>query len=123
MSSNLQLLGRNHRWKRFFAGDEFHRDRIDAVARVLSRQSFALEDMSKMTTAIMANDFGAVAVGVLVAIDRTRDLVIKARPTAMTVELVLGLVKRRIALSADKRPRIPQFCVLAGKGRLGAFAD
>ena len=105
------------------AGDESQGDRIDAVASVLGRHSFSAEDMSQVAVAIVAHNFGAKAIRVEMTVDGAGDLVIEAGPAAMTVELVLGAVKRRVASPADERARFLPIGVLAGERPFCALAD
>jgi len=105
------------------AGDECHGDRIDAVASAFGGHSFAMENVSQVATAVPANNFGAMSVRVLMTINGFGDLVIETGPTAIAFELVVGSVKRRVALSANKRTRIFQIRVLAGEWPFRAFSN
>ena len=79
--------------------------------------------MSQVAAAIMANNLGAMAVGVLMKIDGVGDLVIEAWPAAMAFELVLGSIKGRVAATANERARISQIGVPTGEWPFCAFAD
>ncbi len=67
-------------------------------------EAFAGENVSKMAVAVSAKDLGTVAVFVALTCDRAFDFVIKAWPTAMTIEFAIGFVQRSIAAAADVRP-------------------
>ena len=111
------------RRQRLAVGNELYRDRIDAVAGVPGGHVFTKEDMAKMTTTTMANDLGPPTVGVHVAIDGPGDLVIEAGPATTAVELVSGLIKRRLAATADVGALVLQVGEFAGERLFGALVD
>ena len=106
-----------------FVGDELHRYGIDAVASILAGHPFTEENMSQMPAAIVTNNLGAKAVGVGVVIDGAGDLVIKAGPTAMAVELVRRAVKRRVTPSAKIGAGLFPISQFAGERPLCAFTN
>ena len=59
------------------------------MASVLFGQALADEHVTQVPATVLAEDFGATTVGVCFASDGPWDFIIKAGPTAMTVELVL----------------------------------
>merc|ERR1712096_419749 len=91
----------NHDGQIALFGNELHRDRVDTVPRVLGRESFTEKHMSQMATAIMTNDLGAASIGVDMSIDRIRNLIVKAGPSTLTVELIRGTIERGIAATTN----------------------
>ena len=81
--------------------DEFHRDRVDAVASVLGRHSFSLEYVAKVSLAVAANNFDSIAIFIDPTDHGTLDLVIKTWPSTMAFKFVLSLVKLGVALAAN----------------------
>jgi hypothetical protein len=76
-----------------------------------------------MALAIVADDFRALAVGVKMAVNGAVNLIIKARPSAVALELVGGSIQWRIALAADVRARLLVVRVLADEGTFGTFLE
>ena len=106
-------------------GREIQADAVDAVTLVGGRgESLALEDVAEMAAAIGADDLGAghAPGAVLVARDSAWDAVKVGRPAAARLELVVGLVQRRITAGAGVDTRVgEELVVLAREGRLGAL--
>ena len=71
------------------------------MAGVLGRESLALKNMAQMAAAIRAEDFHPPSVGIGHTAHRAGHGVVKAGPAAAGFELVLGMVKRHAALTAD----------------------
>ena len=78
-----------------------HRQRIDAVTRVLLREVFAGEHMSEMAVALRAADLGARAIRIGNVLHGTLDFLIKTRPTATGMKLAIRSVEFCIALPAE----------------------
>ena len=74
------------------------------MARVFRRELLTEENVAKMRAAAHTGDFSAFAVSVDCPTHRAGNLVVKAGPAAMGVELVLGMVQRRVAAPADIGP-------------------
>lgn len=84
-------------------GREVETNAVDAVSLIRRRgESFALEYVTKVATAVGANDFGPghAESTVFMSSYSARDAVEVSRPSAAGFELVIGLVERRIASSA-----------------------
>src|SRR3954454_8892845 len=77
--------------------DELHRQGIHAMARVLSRQPFAEEDMAQVRAAVVALDLDAHAIRVRQTLNGARYLIIEGRPAAARVEFVLAAIKHGVA--------------------------
>src|SRR6185436_637171 len=72
----------------FDCGDELHRQRVHAMARVLRREPLAQENVAQVTATVGALDLDTHAVGVRQALHSARHLVVEGRPAAAGVELV-----------------------------------
>lgn len=86
--------------------------------------AFPLENVPEMAAAVGADNLGPRhAKGVvLVARHRAGDAVKVGRPATARLELVVGLVQRRITASAGVDTRVgEELVVLAREGRLGAL--
>ena len=79
--------------------------------------------MAKVSSAAAAEDFGSRPVGVGFADNRLGNLIIEARPPAVTLELVVRPVQRRVALAADECARVLQFGVFTRERTFGALAE
>src|SRR5688572_9899953 len=100
---------------------EAHRERVDAVARVLGGDAFAEEDVAEVAAAVRALDFDAHAIRVRQAFDGAGDFVVEGGPAAVGVELVGAAVEWRVAATADVGAGLVEVVVLAGEGILGAL--
>ena len=78
--------------------------------------------MTEVSSAAAAEDFGSHPVSVGLADDRLGNLVVKTRPSTVTLELVVGAVQRRMALAADEGARVLQVGVFPRERRFGALA-
>ena len=86
------------------------------MPRILLRESLTLENVPQVPAAIPTENFDSVAIGIRLAANGTRNLVVKTRPTALAVELVVGVIQRSIALAADIGSRLLVVGVFANKG-------
>lgn len=68
---------------------------------VFAGKSLSLKYMSQMATAVRTEDLGASAIGVGDPFNRTFDLVIKTRPSAVRLKFVLAQIQRRIASGTE----------------------
>lgn len=93
------------------------------MPRVLRRQLLAEEDVAEVSTAVVTDDFRAVAIDVSQAIHCAGNLIIEAGPTAMAVEFAVGEIQRCLALTADERARVFQIGVFADEGPFGPFVQ
>lgn len=93
------------------------------MTRILFSKTFAGEHMTQMRTAGGTNNFGPSSVGIGNTFYRTRDFVVKGRPSAMRIEFIVGMIKRCIALTAYIRACLLIVGVLAGKSPFGAFVQ
>lgn len=83
-----------------FFWHEFKRQGIDAMPRVSGGEAFVFEDMPQMGPTGGADDFRPVAVRIGMAEHGVGYGVIKGRPAASGVELVIRAVERCVATSA-----------------------
>src|SRR5690348_2014041 len=93
------------------------------MARVHWRNSFAGEHMAEMSPAVCAANLRALPVGVVESPDGARDLLVEARPSAVSVEFRLRAVERRSAPPADVHSRRPVVLELAGVRPLRRSVD
>ena len=61
---------------------------------VLGGHPFALENVTKVPTAIRTDNFNTTAIGILVSCDSTRNLIVETGPSAMAVELSIRAIQR-----------------------------
>src|SRR5690606_3238914 len=114
---------RNNCRKRQSLRDELHGDAVHAMPRVLGRKAFAFKHMAEMAAAVAADDLDTTAVGVGVTLHRAGDLVVKAGPATVAVELVGRLVQRGVALPADVSAGGLVVGVLADEGALRPLVE
>lgn len=104
---------------------ELETDAVDAVSLIgRGIVSLALEDMTQMATTVSAQNLGArhSQRAILMADDSTGNRVKVGGPAAAAVELVRGLVQRRIAARAVVHALLGEVrVVLAGAGALSAL--
>ena len=93
------------------------------MTRVLGGKPFSHEDVAEMTTAVIAEDFGAGTVRVGHFFDRALDLVVETRPPALADEFIAGTIQRRVATSADIGAGVFQIRILANECPFCAFAE
>lgn len=93
------------------------------MAGVERGEALALEDVTEMSTAMSAGDFGAAAVGIDGAFDCAGDFEIEGGPAAAGVELVRGLVERGVAAAADVGAGLIEFFVVAAEGSFGSLVQ
>jgi hypothetical protein len=68
-----------------------------------------------MTATVGTHYLDTPAIGIGLAADRTFNLVVKTRPTAVRGKLVLRAIQGRIALAANIEPRILSIRILTHK--------
>ena len=98
-------------------------DRVHAMPRVPRRQSLPLEDVAQMAPAASTLDLYALAVRVGESTDGSRNLLVKRRPAATSVELVVRPIEGCPALLAFVRPGFGRAFVLPREGWLGALVE
>lgn len=86
-------------------------------------KSFSFENMTEVCVTGSADNFRAAAVPVRHMLYGARNLIVKGGPAATGAELIMRMIKRRIAASADVGAGFLMVVVLAGKGHLCALAD
>src|SRR5690606_36503245 len=94
---------------------------IHAVPGILFRESLACKYMAEVTAAVRADDLRTSSVRIRHSIDRARDFVIKARPSAVGVKFVVRTVKRGITSPAYISSRFLMLVILSGKRSFRAF--
>jgi hypothetical protein len=98
-------------------------DGVHAVPRVPRRKPLSLKHVAEVATASGALDLDAFPIRVRETPDGARNLLVKGRPTAVGVELVLRTIERRPAPLAFVRSLLEVALVLPRERRLGAFAN
>jgi len=93
------------------------------VPRVPWGESLPLEHMAQVASASRALDLHSFAVRIGNATDRSGNLLVEGRPSAMGVELVVGPIERSPALLALVRPGAEIRLVLSRERRLGALVE
>src|SRR5262249_24334625 len=81
------------------------------------------EDMAEMASAVVAEDLGAVAVGVGHSLHRAWDLVVEAGAAAVAGELALGAIERRVATPTDVGAWVHRVRILADEGGLRSLSE
>ena len=77
--------------------------------------------MPQVAVTIVTDNLDAVAVWILMAINRSGDLIVETGPATVAFELVSGLVKRSVAAAAEIGSLVLQVSVFTAKGRFGPF--
>ena len=93
------------------------------MASVSRREPLPLEDVTEVASAPRALDFDPFAVRIGETADRSGDLLVEGRPTAMGVELVVRPIEGSPALLAFVRPGVEVRLVFARERRFGAFVE
>lgn len=119
----FRFLVRDHGWKFFAFRNELDRDTVDAVARIFLGHLFAVEDVSEVTTAVLAHDFDTRAVGVYFASNRIFDFVVEGWPAAAAVEFIVGFVKWGVASFANVGAFDEVVRIFAGESVFGSFVE
>lgn len=87
------------------------------------RKSFSYENMSEVCLTGSADNFRAAAVPVGHMLYGTRNLIVKGGPATAGAELIVRIIKWRIAAPADVGAGFFMVVVLTGKRHLRALAD
>lgn len=119
----FRFLARDHRWKFFAFRHELDRDAVDAVTRIFLGHLFAIEDVSEVSTAVLAHDFDTHAIGVCFASDRIFDFVVESGPATSAVEFIVGLVEWSVASFADVGAFDEVVGIFAGESVFGSFIE
>jgi hypothetical protein len=85
----------------FLSRNKHNRDRVDAVSRVLVGHPLAEKDVPEVAATLSACDLRPPAVGIRVAMDGARALVVERGPSAAGVEFVGRSIQKGAALAAD----------------------
>jgi hypothetical protein len=93
------------------------------MACIFPGKSLSQEYMPQMTTAVRTENFRAPPVRIRLANYGAFNLIVKARPAAVTVEFVLGPVKRGIAAPADIDPGLLVIHIFTGPWLFRTFMD
>ena len=111
-----------NRWEKlFFLWNELHGDGIDTMTGVFCGKPFSDEDMAKVSTTVVTNDLSPSSIRIGYAFNGTWDLVIKGRPSATGVELIIRAVEWGVTSSANVGARLKMFVIFTGKGALCPF--
>src|SRR5262245_60464823 len=102
---------------------ELQRNRVHAMQRVVARHSLAETVVTGVPAAIGADNLGAAAVGVCVALDRAGQLVVEAGPSAAAMELVFRPIERRVAAATNVRARVFLISVFTRERALGSLVQ
>ncbi len=116
------LLGENFRQGGFF-GDKPDGERIDAVTGVFLSHAFTLEDMSQMSVAPAAADFGSSPVRIGKPLHGIGEMLVKCRPAASRIEFCFRGKKRTITPAANECTFFIEIVIFTRKRRLGAMTD
>lgn len=119
----FRFLVRDHGWKFFVFWNELDRDTVDAVARIFLGHLFAVEDVSEVTTAVLAHDFDSRAVGVYFASNRIFDFVVEGGPAAAAVEFIVGFVEGGVASFANVGAFDKVVRIFTGESVFGSFVE
>jgi hypothetical protein len=93
------------------------------MPRALRRETLTRKDMPQVCTAMGAGDLRTLAVRVRRPLDRTRNLFIEARPTAVSFKFVLRTVQLGATASADVGAFFPEGEVLPRERGFCGFVD
>lgn len=91
------------------------------MASIFFGETFAFEDVTEVATAGGTGDFGASAVGVYGAEDRTGERVVKTGPAAVAIEFALRSEEWCFTAAAYKSAFVVMVYIFTGKGRFGAL--
>jgi hypothetical protein len=106
-----------------FVRHKIHRQRVNAVTRVLLGEVFADKNVSQMGAAVCTLNLRAHPIRVRQPLHSAGDFVVETWPTAVGFKLVLGTVKFGAAAFANIYAFLPKREVFASERHLGAFVD
>ncbi len=93
------------------------------MAGIFRRETLTCKDVTQMSVACLADDFGARSIRVGNALDRTGNFLIKTRPAAAGMEFSRRGVEWCVAAATEVRPFDKKIIVLARTWTLGSFVD
>lgn len=102
-------------------GNEPHRERIHAMARVFFRDAFAAENVAEVRAAGVALDLGPPTVRIDQFPYGSGNGIVKSRPAALRVELVRRAVEFRAAAFADVGACFEELIVFTAARRFGSL--
>ena len=97
--------GKNSRvYFQFFRGNKFHRDRIHTITGILRGKTLPHEHVPQVSPTVSADNLCPPPISIRNPFHRSRNLIIKTRPPAPGIKLILRTVKRAPALFANECP-------------------
>ena len=97
--------GKNSRvYFQFFGRNKFHRNRIHTMTGILWGKSLTREHVSQVRSTTSADNLRPSPISIRYPFHRSRNLIIKTRPPAPGIKLILRTVKRAPALFANICP-------------------
>jgi hypothetical protein len=85
------------------------------VTGIFGCNGFTFKDVPKVTPAIFAKNLDTKAIGVRLASNGARYLIIKSRPSTVGLEFILGPIQGLVALTTNVEPGLKMVIIFAGE--------